>query len=98
MLNELVIELVIREMLIFKHCSMDSKEIKFLIVGFLARQILRIVRLQIKIKKREKNTYNRKIRMINICEKNWQNDLKIYCKQRLNLVELIKNNLDFEEE
>jgi len=58
MLNELVIELVIREMLIFKHCSLDSKKIKFLIVGFLACQILGIVRLQIKIKKREKNTYN----------------------------------------
>ncbi len=54
--------------------------------------------IYIKIKKKEKNTYNRKIRMINICEKNWQNDLKIYCKQRLNLVELIKKNLDFEEE
>lgn len=50
MLNELVIELVIREMLIFKHCSMDSKEIKFLIVGFLARQILRIVRLHFRVK------------------------------------------------
>ncbi len=59
---------------------------------------MRQKKIYIKIKKREKNTYNRKIRMINICEKNWQNDLKIYCKQRLNLVELIKKNLDFEEE
>jgi hypothetical protein len=64
MLNELAIELVIREMLIFKHCSMDSKEIKclfqwwakheirFLIVGFLTHQILRIVGSQIKILKK----------------------------------------------
>jgi hypothetical protein len=109
-LNERVIELVIREMLIFKHYSMDSKEIKclfqwwakheirFLIVGFLACQILGIVGSQIKFfKKNYKNTYNWKIRKINICEKNWPNDLKIYHKQPFNLVELIKKNLDFEE-
>jgi hypothetical protein len=35
--------------------------------------------------------------MIKICEKNWPNDLKVYCKQPFNLVELIKKNLDFEE-
>jgi hypothetical protein len=111
MLNELAIELVIREILIFKHCWMDSKEIKCLFQWwaktwdhvfycwfFGPPNLKGLLGHKLKLKKNYKNTYNRKIRKINICEKNWPNDLKIYCKQPFNLVELIKKDLDFEEE
>ncbi len=71
--SESTTKLVTKEMLIFKYYQMDSKEFKcplqwwakyetmFLIVGFLAHQILRIVSSQIEIKGySHNNTYNSK--------------------------------------
>jgi hypothetical protein len=77
--------------------------------GFCARQILRIVGFQIETKK--KNSLARILISLRRCclqfenlnklifvNKNWPNDLRIGCKSLFSLVDLIKTNLNLEEE
>ncbi len=118
--SEPTIELVIREMLIFRCYQVDSKNIKhlfqwwakheamFLNVGFLTWQILKIIGSQIEIEKifslawiftnlRKCCLRSENLERLIFVNKNWLNDPIIDWKPPSNLVELIENNLDFEE-
>ncbi len=81
----------------------------FLTFGFCARQILRIVGSQIETKRifslvgilinlRRYCLQLKNLNKLIFVNKNWPNDPKIGCKSSFSLVDLIKTNLNLEEE